>query len=216
MKLANRLWTMTWSIISAIVLYSCTPDSPDYISDYDIVYTNNDKSFDFTPIQTYFMPDSVVHIVESGTTANHTFDAQILSTLKSNLDQLGWTRVAENGSSRADVIVLPTASRTAYASCASYCWYCYWGWYPGWGYYPPGWGAGWGWGYPSDIVCTSYNTGTVFVSITDPMHASVADSTLPVRWVGIMNGLLEGTDADVNNRITKSINQMFIQSPYLK
>ncbi len=207
---------LRWSFLALFVvsIEACTPSDLDYISDYDVVYTNYDKQFNFTGINTYFMPDSVVHVVPPGEDADHRFDAQILATLKANLDALGWTRLAVDGGNKADVVVLPLANKTAYASCAYYCWYCYWGWYPGWGYYPPIWGPGWGWGYPADIVCTTYSTGTVAVNITNPNTA--ADDKLPVVWMGIMNGLLEGSDASVNDRIDKSINQMFIQSPYLK
>jgi len=119
-----------------------------------------------------------------------------------------------NGPTAADVVVMPVANGETYASCAAYCWYCYWGWYPGWGYYPPAWGPGWGWGYPTDVICTTYNTGTLVVSMTEPNDAK--ENTLPVAWVGILNGLLEGTTTDIGNRITTNINQMFVQSPYLK
>ena len=196
-----------------LTLAGCIPSGPDYVSDYDLVYTNFDKTFDFSTVHTYMLPDSVVHLVGSGQQEDHRFDAQILSSLETNLNALGWTRLDEHAGVKADVIVLPTANQTIYGSCAAYCWYCYWGWYPGWGYYPPGWGAGWGWGYPSDIVCTSYSAGTLAVSITEPNKAD--NNTLPVAWVGILNGLLEGSDASINQRIGTNINQMFAQSPYL-
>jgi hypothetical protein len=199
-----------------VISFACSPSSPDYISDYDVVYTNEDKEYDFSTINTYFLPDSVVHMVEQGDEADHRFDEQILSALVDNLNALGWTRLPENGQNKADVVVLATASNQLYGSCAAYCWYCYWGWYPGWGYYPPGWGPGWGWGYPPSMICTSYATGTVFISITEPDEASSSENKLPVVWVGIMNGLLEGNDADIAARIDKSIDQMFIQSPYLR
>ncbi|WP_052272765.1 DUF4136 domain-containing protein [Flavihumibacter solisilvae] len=203
------------SCLFAVILASCSPSYPDYVSDYDVVYTNQDKAYNFSGINTYFMPDSVVHITEGGT-ADHRYDRQILSSLKSNLDALGWTQLSETGQAKADVVVMAAASDQTWASCAYYCWYCYWGWYPGWGYYPPAWGPGYGWGYPTDIVCTSYSTGSVIVSIADPNLVSDADTTLPVKWMGILNGLLQGTDAEINQRIDKNIDQMFIQSPYLK
>lgn len=212
----SKFLTLRWVLPAALCIFlsSCKPGEPDYISDYDIVYTNYKKDFDFNTVTTYFLPDSVVHAIPPGETADHKFDAQILSTLKTNLDALGWTRLPTNGPTAADVIVMPVANGETYASCAAYCWYCYWGWYPGWGYYPPVWGPGWGWGYPADVVCSTYSTGTVVVSITAPKLAG--NNTLPVAWVGILNGLLEGGDASISDRIVTNINQMFIQSPYLK
>ncbi|GAB2674052.1 DUF4136 domain-containing protein [Flavihumibacter cheonanensis] len=193
---------------------SCQPSAPEFVSDYDVVYTNYERSFDFGAVRTYFLPDTVVHAVPPGETADHRFDDQILSSLETNLNALGWTRLNESAGTGADVVILPNVSEQAYGSCATYCWYCDWGWYPGWGAYSPGWGPGRGWGYPSGIVCGSYATGTVVVNITAPSIAR--DSTLPVVWVGILNGLLEGSDASINTRIGRNIDQMFRQSAYLK
>ncbi len=205
----------TVSVLLFVMFAACSPSSPDYISDYDVVYTNYDKSYPFSGVNTYFLPDSVVHDGASGGSPDHSFDDAILTQLESSLNQLGWQRLPTNtGSVKADVVVLPTVSRQIYGSCAAYCWYCDWGWYPGWGYYPPSWGPGWDWGYPTDIICSSYNTGTLVVAITDPNTAG--NNKLPVAWIGILNGLLEGSDASISSRITKNIQQMFIQSPYLK
>jgi hypothetical protein len=200
--------------IASLVFLSCQPSAPEFVSDYDVVYTNHERSFDFGVVRTYFLPDTVVHAVPPGETADHRFDDQILSSLETNLNALGWTRLNESEGTGADVVILPNVSEQAYGSCATYCWYCDWGWYPGWGAYSPGWGPGWGWGYPSGIVCGSYATGTVVVNITAPSIAR--DSTLPVVWVGILNGLLEGSDASINTRIGRNIDQMFRQSAYLK
>jgi len=195
-----------------LTLAGCIPSGPDYISDYDVVYANHDPKFDFSAVHTYLMPDSVMHEIGSGQNEDHTYDAAILSALETNLNALGWTRLAETGEP-ADVVILPRVSQQTYGSCASYCWYCYWGYWPGWGYYPPAWGPGWGWGYPPGMVCTSYNTGTLAVSMTAPGKAE--NNTLPIVWVGILNGLLEGSSASIGQRITTNINQMFVQSPYL-
>lgn len=192
---------------------SCTPTDLESIEDYDLVYTVQEKGYNFASVKTYFLPDSVVHITGDNQIPDHTFDDKILQKVKSNLQQLGWTQLLETGTEKADIIVLATVSKRAYGSCASWCWYCDWGWYPGWGFYPPVWGPGWNWGYPTDIICTSYSTGTLFVSIVEPDQPR--GETLPVVWTGILNGLLEGSDDNINSRIAKNIDQMFIQSPYL-
>src|SRR5262245_16207676 len=146
MKVRQKIPAM-WVCVLFLLFFSCSPSSPDYISDYDVVYTNYEKTYDFSTVQTYFMPDSVVHKMSGGTSADHRYDDAILSQLETSLNELGWQRLsAGSGATKADVIVLPTVSRQIYGSCAAYCWYCDWGWYPGWGYYPPAWGPGWGWG----------------------------------------------------------------------
>ncbi|ULQ55563.1 DUF4136 domain-containing protein [Flavihumibacter rivuli] len=202
------LFGMMWS--------ACSPSMPDYIEDYDLVYTKEEKGYDFSKVNTYFLPDTVVHVTEDGETSNHTYDDLIISRIKANLDALGWQQLPVDGEVAADVVVLPTAFKTTYGSCVSFPWYGWWGWWDPWypGYYPPSWGAGWGWGYPSDIICSSYQTGTLTVAITDPTKA--ANNTLPVVWIGILNGLLEGSASNIQSRLEKNIDQMFIQSPYLK
>jgi hypothetical protein len=198
-----------------LAVASCSPSLPDYIEDYDLVYTTYDKTYDFNTVNTYFLPDSVVHVDGSGgTTGDHTYDAQILQTIETNLNALGWTRKSESAGSAADVVVLPAVQRQTNASCAMYCWYCYWGWYPGWPYYPYSYDPAWGWYYPTDVVCSSYNTGTLVVTIVDPTESDVANKQLGIQWMGIANGLLEGSN--IGTRITTNINQMFAQSPYLK
>lgn len=197
-----------------VLCLGCRPTSLEYISDYDLVVTNYNRDYAFNAVNTYFLPDSVVYIVDNPGAVNHKYDDQILGAVKRNLDALGWTQLPSDPGNKADVVVLVSASKDSYASCASYCWWCYWGWYPGWGYYPPAWGPGWGWGYPPGVVCSSYSTGTVIVNITDPDEASV--NTLPVAWSGVLNGLVEGSESSVISRINTNIDQMFKQSPYLK
>jgi len=214
MKFINALKAGLFSLVLMALLSACAPDLPDYIADYDLVYTKEQKGFDFSTVKTYFLPDTVIYAPAGSGADKHQYDALIVSTIKTNLDALGWTRLSTTGgSAKADLVVLPVGNSQVNGSCVAYCWWCYWGWYPGWGYYPPGWGGGWGWGYPSDIVCTSYNSGTISVSFANPNAA--ANNTLPITWVGILNGLVEGTDAEIRSRIQANINQMFIQSPYL-
>jgi hypothetical protein len=38
----------------------------------------------------------------------------------------------------------------------------------------------------------------------------------PVLWVGVLNGLLEGSDASIITRMTTNIDQAFKQSEYLQ
>lgn len=197
-----------------ISLAGCVPAPLEYISDYDLVYTNRDPDFNFAPVTTYLLPDSVVHAGDGVNAADHVYDQDILDAVKRNLDALGWRQLSSSGGQKADVVVLASASKQAYGACASYCWWCAWGWYPGWGYYPPSWGPGWGWGYPPGVVCSTYSTGTVTVAITNPNQ--VRSETLPLVWIGTLNGLLQGSEASVRARIDENIDQMFIQSPYLK
>jgi len=132
-------------VILMLALCGCAPSLPDYIEDYDLVVTTHDQTYDFGPVSTYFIPDSVIHIGTTGT-PNRTYDQQTLQRVQQNLNNLGWTKKPTTpGGTKADVVVLVAAYDQTNTSCALYCWYCYWGYWPGWGYYPPVWDPSWGW-----------------------------------------------------------------------
>lgn len=111
------------------LLFACRPTSPDYISDYDRVVTNYNPDYNFTAVNTYFLPDSVVFATDNpGQSVVHKYDDQILSAVRRNLNALGWTEISASPGNKADVVVVVGAAAQDYTSCSSYCWYCYWGW----------------------------------------------------------------------------------------
>jgi hypothetical protein len=84
----------------------------------------------------------------------------------------------------------------------------YWGWYGSYG----------GWYYPGYYPPTysSVTTGGLLIQMTIPKDSSI-DGTIPVVWMSVMSGLLESASSGASSsRIKKSIDQAFIQSPYLK
>jgi len=98
----------------------------------------------------------------------------------------------------ADLVLFPAA----WTNTTIYYWYDYWCWY-----YPYYCGWGWGWGYPS---VSSYTTGTLLMTLV----ADGDDYVEPFRvWSAAANGLLSG--AYNTDRVLKTIDQAFEQSPYL-
>lgn len=197
--------------LASILFAGCYPETPESISEYDVVYTNYSPTYDFTNARTYSLPDSVVLI--SGNLANGElpecmnpiYGDQILTRIRQNLNSSGWTEVNEVDS--ADVIVLPSVISSEVVSVYNYGW-GYWGWYY------PYYGAGWY--YPGYYpTYTSYTSGTLLMQMTDPSRISAAND-VPVVWLAILNGVLEGSTADLANRTLKSIDQSFTQSEYLK
>ncbi|HEX5111408.1 MAG TPA: DUF4136 domain-containing protein, partial [Saprospiraceae bacterium] len=83
-------------------------------------------------------------------------------------------------------------------------WYCWWygGWY-----------GGWGWYYPPFISISSITTGSLIMTISDPMEESAIGKT-ETAWVAVLNGVMSGT-YNVN-RVLDGIDHAFQQSPYLK
>lgn len=192
------------------MLWGCYPDGPEYYSDYDIVYTNYDKDFSFGGHKFYAMPDKIVKIsgnIDQGSLPEFigtTYSSIILERIKSNMTSLGYTLVSDT--TQADFILFPSALETTNIGY----YYDYWGYYYGW-YYPPYYG---GWYYPYPMTY-SYQTGSLFLNLIDRKSISPDDKS-PVVWVAIVNGLLEGSSADFTNRMNKTIDQAFKQSPYLQ
>ncbi|HMG94104.1 MAG TPA: DUF4136 domain-containing protein [Chryseolinea sp.] len=191
-----------------VVLLSCYPAGPEYVEDLDVTYTTYNQDFDFQSRQTYAMPDKIVVDVdiEDGDTTwiymKDIFATPILAAIDDNLESRGWTKV--DISDEPNVVVTPGAlSSTTY-------FYSYWyDWWYG-GYY-----GGWGWYYPPSYTISSYTTGSMIITMSDPN----VDNDSPINqsqtaWVAVANGLL--TDAYDISRVTDAIDEAFEQSPYLK
>ncbi|QZE12863.1 DUF4136 domain-containing protein [Halosquirtibacter laminarini] len=214
----RRICIYSFIVLFGLLLFaSCDDRGPETISDYDVVYTNYDNKEDFSKVKTYHMPDSVVFILSKDDygVVNHNYDQTLLESVKSNLDALGWTEVPyeDLGTVEPDVFVTVSAITATWVQQYWYDdWWDYWDWYP---FYPDwGWGPGYypWFGYP--VYYTTYDTGTVFIEMTDPSKTDQNKKQIPVIWVGAINGLLEGSQ--VNQRIQKNVDQAFYQSPYLK
>jgi len=65
-------------------------------------------------------------------------------------------------------------------------------------------------------VSYAYTTGTLIVDMADPNKPNEENKTYPNYWRGVVNGVLDDTESSKVRRFTDSINQLFIQSPYLQ
>lgn len=210
MKLRKSAYSLL--LLAAPVLFSgCYPETPDYINEYDLVYTDYSPDFDFKAQNTYALPDSVVIIDgdlaegELPSKVDPFYGDQILSEIRANMNNYGWTEVEDADS--ADVVILPSAIKTLNVD-AYYYYGGYWGWY-----YPY---YGYGWYYPGYYpTYTSYTTGSLIIQMTVPRDLSPTEN-VPVPWIGVINGLLEGSDASIVDRLLTNIDQAFKQSTYLQ
>ena len=202
----KRIFSLV-AILSGLFLWGCYPDGPEYTEDLDIVLTHHNPDYNFSSKSTYAMPDRIVKITgnleegESPELIPEEISDQVLSWIASNMESLGWERVATDAS--PDIILTPVE----WESTTIYYYYDYWYWYWG-GYYPY-----WGWGYPPVYYGGSYTTGTLMMTMMDP--TDVGGNGNPIHeWTGILNGLLyDRFDA---NRVKTLIDKAFDQSPYLK
>jgi Domain of unknown function (DUF4136) len=196
------------TVASILLLGGCYPGGAEYAEDTDVVYTIFDEEYDFQSSSTYAMPDRIVVDVDidDGDTSfvymRDIFSEPILASIADNMESLGWTRVdIEDG---PDVLLTPAAiESTTYFYSYWYDW-----WYGGW------YGGYWGWYYPPYYTVSSYTTGTMVMTISDPNMASESPiNKSPSVWVSAANGLFTG---NYNiDRVTESIEQSFKQSPYL-
>ena len=198
----------------AFLLNSCYPNRAEFVDELDIVFTNFDPEFFATfDGNTYYMPDTIVRIQDPDNPRDPILtpgeDAQILATIESNLEALGYVRLDEEQTTEeSDVVVLVSAVRTSTTTI----WWPIWGWWPGWGYWPPVWGPGWGWGGP---IATTTTTGSLIVRMVDPNSPDDDEDEIPLVWSGVINGLLQGSNASIVSRANTGVDQMFTQSPYL-
>ena len=202
-------------------MVGCYPKGAQYYSDFDLVYTNHSDSIDFTQRKTYARPDSIIKITgdvfngDAGrgepTFLPSAYSKIIIDQVDKNMSAYGWTKVNKNAN--PDAVLLMSVSNTSYMY-----WYYDWGY---WGWWYPGYYPGWGWGYPGYYppYVTTYTTGTLLIQMVDQKEISIPADTVanvPVIWVCVLNGLVNGSTADVGTRVQNGLDQAFVQSPYLK
>lgn len=203
-----------------IALGGCYPGGAEYITDTDIVYTNYNEDFNFGALQTYYLADSINHIVDDGDEPEYKFDEFILSELERQFNALGLTRLdsTDAGGPEPDVAVVVTVVETTNYYAYSYPWYPGWGW--GW-YWKDSdyWGyPGYGWGYPwygGPTYVSSYSVGTIAWDLFDPNNVDEENEVVYVEWTGVLNGMLGTSSSTTEDRISGGIRQAFEQSPYL-
>jgi len=216
MKIKHLIFFSILGII-LIVLGSCYPNRAEFVDELDVAATDYDLDFPFETVLTYYMPDSIARITDDDNPKvpdlDPEDDAIILAKIADNFEAIGYQRLDEDVTQEeADVIILVSASTTQNV----FLWWDYWGWWPGWGYYPPGYGPGWGWGYPwGGVSGYSYTTGTLLIQMVDPNEPDDIDDTIPVVWLGLVNGLTQGSTTSIIARANRGIDQVFAQSPYL-
>ena len=225
MKILNPKGIMPWILITAILvlIVSCYPGGPSNPEDMDLVGTSYDKDFNFSDVNTFSLPDTIVHMVVQGEedSLGREYDNLIISRVRAQMISYGYEEEPLDTLNPADVVLLISAMSSTNSGLyfdPAWMW-GYWGWWPGWSGYPgaPGWGSGWGMGFPVGYpVYINYTTGTLFITMIDPENTNIDEKTIAVPWLAALNSLLSGGSQDKEQRITDNIDQAFKQSPYLK
>ena len=218
----RKLFKLLMFVIPISVMFaSCYPAFDATVEELDIAVTKYDSTQDFTQLSTFFLYDTIIYIGEDeDEDVDHTQEAHILATVRGNLSGMGWTEVKDTtGGVDADVSILISALATD-VNNYYYYWWDYWYWYP-WNYWYP-----WYPGYPIYPVYPvypsySYTVGSVIIDMVNMDAADIPENPqepsgrLPIVWTGAVNGILSGSDGNIEARLTKQIDQVFTQSTYL-
>ena len=202
-----HLWVRA-SLLSSLILGSmfllqaCFPFGPEDIEDFDIVGTFYDENVNFSSFKTYVMPDTIVHVDNSGVSARTgDYDALILDQVAANMGAIGYTRV--NRDENPDMILTLAISREGYNLESSYDYGDYYG-----SDYD-GYGSG---NYYTTGSQYQMETGSVLMSLSNTEGDGSLRSSM---WLGIINGITEQSFTNTSRRLIELINQAFVQSPYM-
>ena len=193
----------------ALFMSSCYPEGADTVEDYDVAITNYDKGADFSSFSTFAIPDTIVYFAnDKNAKLDHQFDEQIIQVVTDNFIKRGYTKV-ENPETASFIVTVSAFSNINYSYYIDN-WYNNWNWY--WGWWPRGaFNPYYPW-YPVSVY--AYQSGSVVIDMISTTARS--DNKVNVIWSGIADGLLQGTQQSIINRVNTQLNQCFIQSPYLK
>jgi hypothetical protein len=207
-----------------LAIQSCNPEFKATVEELDLAITTYDDTQNFGQLSTFYMEDTIIYIkddeVEIQSVDNST-EQHILDQVRQNLLEIGWEEVTDttNEDVQSDVAIMISVLEADIYYYYTY-WWNWWNWYPwDWWYpvYP---------GYPIYPVYPSYPTygytvGTLLVEMvntTDDVFLPPVEDVpirLPVVWSGAVNGILSGSEENIQTRLTRQIEQVFLQSDYL-
>lgn len=231
MIMKNNCRSLFFLLPILALLFSCHPEYDATVEELDIAITQYDEEQDFSKLQTFYLADSIIYIndEESNSLINvsHSHEDDILSLVRQNFLDLGWTEVAgpTNGQIDADVSIVLSVLETDVNFYYDY-WWDWWYWYP-WDWWYPWYSESyWHPGYPiwpgyPTYPSYGYTVGTLFIDMLN-MDAVIEPDPddnsfkVPMPWKGSAIGILAGSDSYIQDRLTKEINQVFEQSPYLQ
>ncbi len=211
---------------AGMFITSCYPTDNVNYEDLDLVATVYDKSENFEALSSFALPDTIVHLKDTTNPDNDVdlsrqYDSFILNLIRENMVNYGYEFIENpDTSNRPDVVLTVSAMGTKNYSV--WYWYPdYWYWYPWYPWYGKSsentdwyWYPSYPW-YPGGSYVTSYSVGTLIMMMHDITDVQQETDTIPVVWLGTINGLLGSNSNDTKNRLEYNINEAFKQSPYL-
>jgi hypothetical protein len=195
------------SLLFTAGLASCYPVDDDAVDDYDLAATVYNKEYysesagvnkyqDFT---NFYITDTITHVINEGEAddISRKYDSYIINLVATNMKHAGYSQVFSIDSTELYMTIAYT--KTSFETLHYY--------FSGGGYYYP-------WASYGNYT-TTYETGTLLISMVETARIDSTNPELPVIWSGAVNGVIEDSKANNQERLAKNINQCFIQSPYL-
>ena len=201
---------------SALALMVAACHKEPYPQDGDmeyLVYTAPSKDVTFADFQTFDIADSVLVIGQSEKPQYSASDnaLALIQQFRINMEKLGYIYTPSNPDADLGMqltYILKTERFVHYYN-DPYWWLDY----PG--YWPSGYWGNWtGWYYPYPVSYT-YTTNALITDMVDLTGEEKEGNKLEIVWSCYIGGPAGTSIANDVNRMKASIDQAFVQSPYL-
>ncbi len=188
-------------------VFACYPGGAEFVDELDTSISKYDDEYAWDALsgKTYSIPDKITYVKDGKPVLapDRKHDAAIKAQLREEYGNLGMTEVAEGVDPNIAVAITIIEQNNTGAA-----------WIPGggwWGGYP-----GWGWGgyYPWYPVYYSFKTGSVVIEKGDYDNRDEVEETIPLIYSGVLDGLLQGSDDYIGDRIERGIDELFNQVPF--
>ena len=203
-------------IFSSLALLAAACQVEPYSQDNDgeyLVYTSPSKNVTFADYQTFDVMDSVLVIGQKDKPYYSQSDnaLALIQAFRVNMEKLGYIYTPSNPDTQLgrQLTYVERTERFVQYYDDPYWWLDY----PG--YWPAGYWGNWtGWYYPYPVTYT-YTTNALITDMVD-LTSENAEGKLEIVWSCYIGGAASYSIRNDVNRMKESINQAFVQSPYLK
>lgn len=203
--------------ISALALLAVACQKEPYPQDGDneyLVYTSPAKDADFSQYTTFDIADSLLVIGQSAkpeySQSNNAL--ALIQAFRTNMEKLGYIYTPSNPDAQLGIQLTYMIKTERYVQYYDdpYWWLDY----PG--YWSPGmWGDWYGFYYPRPMVY-SYSTNALLADMVDLTSEQGNGKALKIIWSSYIGGPAGPSASYDVQRMKNSIDQAFVQSPYLK
>lgn len=203
--------------ISALALLAVACQKEPYPQDGDneyLVYTSPAKDADFSQYTTFDIADSLLVIGQSAkpeySQSNNAL--ALIQAFRTNMEKLGYIYTPSNPDAQLGIQLTYMIKTERYVQYYDdpYWWLDY----PG--YWSPGmWGDWYGFYYPRPMVY-SYSTNALLADMVDLTSEQGSGKALKIIWSSYIGGPAGPSASYDVQRMKNSIDQAFVQSPYLK